>query len=149
MKITARTYLHSWETSVHRNSCLTSILSIVIRKSSLINELIMLPKKKINNFFENYVFCGLLFSLIVKKLDYPWIEVIKQILVIVLLLSLLLLLYATWQETHSLKEVLRQNGCATILFIIIPLILVALMLIFWYTILLTSIHRWLINPMKC
>ena len=90
----------------------------------------MLQRKKINNFFETYFFCTLLFSLIVKKLDYPWIDIIKQILAIVLLLSLLLLLYATWQETHSLKEVFRQNGCATIVFIIIPLILVALMLIF-------------------
>ena len=90
----------------------------------------MLPKKKIKNFFETYVFCCLLFSFMVKIWDYPWIEVIEQILSIVLLLSLLLLLYATWQETHSLRETFRQNGCDTIVFIIIPLILVALMLIF-------------------
>ncbi len=90
----------------------------------------MLPKKKLRNFFETGGFCFLLFSFIVRILDYPWLWLIAEIIATVLFLSLLLLLYATWQETHSLKEVFRQNKFDVIVFIIIPLVLVALTHIF-------------------
>lgn len=87
----------------------TIISAIVIRILTLINEFIMLQRKKIKSFLDTYISCCVLFHFVVRKWDYPWIDIIKQILTVSFVLSFLLLLYATWQETHSLREVFREN----------------------------------------
>ena len=81
----------------------------------------MLKRKKLKNFLNDYFTCFLICGLIGKAWKNPYFEVVLEIMGILLFFMLLLLPYLTWRDTHSFREVCRQNKISVFFLIFLPL----------------------------
>ena len=77
----------------------------------------MLTRNKVENFFQNNVFILVLLGLARKIWDNPVLDVISKVFGTFFALLMFFMLYLSWRETHSFREVFKQNWIIFVAFI--------------------------------
>ena len=87
---------------------------------------IMLQREKVYEWVDVCAFVGLLFSFAYKIWDYTVLLIIRNLFFTGSLLMTVLSCYLSWRDTHSLRQVFRQNRLWLVTLMIFPIVVYVL-----------------------
>ena len=89
----------------------------------------MLQREKVYEWVSDCIFVGLLFSFAYKIWDYTVLLIIRNLFFTGSLVMLVLSCYLSWRDTHSLRQVFRQNRLWLVTLMIMPIVVCVLVYI--------------------